>query len=132
MILKNAGRRFDITAVGHVKLIGEGVFDTLPFLNAACNPFVPAGDEDEFGINLQRIFKLLGEVGTPKHRILARIVALRGVGASEDTLAVHRGKSCLGGMVLRHADGHLLRRAVLVVIDLLRINGQPAPVVFVR
>ena len=138
MVLQVAFRRFQIAAEFIGKFIREGIFDTYlavwrPFLPTPCDPFVPAGHEHDFRVDLQRIVELLREIIAIFLRVLFTMVALRRVGAPHDVVAVHGGQIVhLVVVVVGDSDRDLLRLVRLLVrrvrvIHGLRIDGQPAP-----
>ena len=131
-----------IAAVLVDELVGEGVLDRRlagrPCLVTAGRPLVPARNEQDLGILLQRIVELHGELVAPLGGLgalyLVAVLVVLGVGAADDVEAVH-GCALIRDVVVvdRHADGHLLHGLVLVAVTILvvhglRIGGEPAPV----
>ena len=129
--------RFDIAAAFPVELIGEckriigagGMpADVLPG-----DEFVPAGNENQVGIALQRIIPLLLDIQSVQVSILAGILpALLGITAPVSSRRIESTAVAAAGIVriLRHADHHLFAAAVRTFDKLmLRIGFEPTPLV---
>ena len=144
MILQGALGGLDVAGELVDVLIGEGVLHGSgvalvlgPLLIAACDPLVPARDEDHLGVHLQGVLPLLGEVVAPLGGLgalhLEAVLIVGGVGAARDVVAAHGGQEVmLVIMVLGGTHGHLLHVACLLllgvlVVDLLGVHGEPAP-----
>ena len=83
------------------------------------DPLVPAGDEDELRVHLQRALPLLGEAEALVRLDVRGVGLLAGVEAAAD----------IGHRVLRNAHGNLLGLALHVPAGLLRIVVEPGPLV---
>ena len=135
--------RLNVTGKFVVILIGEGVLHggvhTLgPYLNTAYGKLVPARDENDLGIDLQRVLELLREVVAPlgglSALLLVAILILGGVGAAGNVISAHGGQHAVLIVVVHgNANRHLLDDTISMgcsvsIIDRLRIHGQPSPI----
>ena len=96
---------------------------------AAGDPLVPAGDENELRVDLQRAPPLLleieAQVDCTRPSVLAAIMPTTPHGSHP---RAHRGRTgSVGQRVLGNANAHLLSFAGAILEDVLRIDFEPAP-----
>jgi len=130
--------RLDVAAVFVVVLVDEecvgvaAVFSgvLVPLGESAGDPFVPAGDEDELGVEFEGAPPLLGEVIAHVDGvgggIFCAVVPASAVGA---VFVAHCGEFAFHG-VLGDADGDLFDSAVGGAEGVLGVDFEPAPFVW--
>jgi len=118
----------DVAAVLLIELVHEhhGRFDAGELVEPHGDPLIPAGDEHEPGVLLERPLPLLGEVQAEVHGagpgVARAVVEAPPLGVR----LTHRSEAVPHG-VLGHTDGHLLLLAARVREHVLRVDLEPAP-----
>jgi hypothetical protein len=112
--------RFNVAAVFLIELVHEDDRGRISgeLVEAASDPFIPTGDEDKFGILLQSVLPLFGEVETMQFCIRGGILFSMAVASPQRSRVTHRAQFSIG-RILGDADRHLLLLARCIQEDVI-------------
>ena len=123
-----AAHRFDVPAVFVVELVHKhyGQLDVIELGETAGDPFIPAGDEDEARILLERAVPLLSNVQAVTHCIRARVCGAMTETTPMSAVLAHRAEAA-ADRVLGDTDRHLLLLPGRIGENMLGKHLEPAP-----
>src|SRR5690606_17037287 len=122
---------FNIPAVFLVVLIRKSIVLLLPFFISSRNPFVPAGNENQFGIQFQSPLPLLLKIEALVNRGRIRgMPVFVSITSSKRSRGIHGGKPSFFRPVLGNADCYLLESPLRRLHKpMLGSHLQPSPMV---